>query len=256
MEWLIAAKPVVLLHAFPFSPEMWAPQVAELEGRYTVYAPALPGFGGREPGAASLEAWAEELGEALDDLGFEEAVFVGLSMGGYLAFRVWDLFPERVAGLVLADTRAQPDDAAGKAKRAELAARVRSEGTGVLVESFVPSVLGPGTLAAETEEKRAVVEWVERWVREADPEGVARALEALAARPDSRPLLGEIEVPTLVLVGEDDALTPPADARAMAAAIPDAELLILPGAGHMANLESPEAFNTALLGFLEKVYGG
>jgi 3-oxoadipate enol-lactonase len=177
-------------------------------------------------------------------------------MGGYLAFRIWDLFPERVAGLVFADTRAQADDAAGKSKRAELAARVRSEGMGVLVESFVPSLLGPDTRAAETEEKRAVLEWVERWVREADPEGVARALEALADRPDSRPLLSEIEVPTLVLVGEDDALTPPADARAIAAAIPDAELLILPGAGHMANLESPEAFNTALLGFLEKVYGG
>ncbi len=256
MEWLIAAKPVVFLHAFPFNPEMWAPQVAELEGRYSVYAPALPGFGGREPGAASLDAWAEELDETLDDLGFEEAVFVGLSMGGYLAFRIWDLFPDRVAGLVLADTRAQPDDEAGKAKRAELAARVRSGGTKVLIEDFVPAVLGNSTLAADSEEKRAVVEWLEHWVREADPEGVARALEALAARPDSRPLLDGIEAPTLVLVGEEDTLTPPDDARAIAAAIPDAEFLIVPEAGHMANLENPEAFNTALLGFLEKVYGG
>ncbi|WP_293173702.1 alpha/beta hydrolase [Oceanithermus sp.] len=256
MEWLIATKPVVLLHAFPFSPEMWSPQVAALEGRYSVFAPAMPGFGGREPGAASLEAWAEELVEALDDLGFEEAVFVGLSMGGYLAFRIWDLFPDRVAGLVLADTRAQPDDEVGKAKRAELAARVRAEGSGVLVADFVPAVLGETTLTSDDEERQEVRAWVERWVSEADPEGVARALEALAARPDSRPLLGEIEVPTLVLVGEEDTLTPPADARAIAAAIPYGELLIVPAAGHMANLENPEAFNTALLGFLEKVYGG
>ncbi|WP_457629558.1 alpha/beta fold hydrolase [Oceanithermus sp.] len=255
MEWLTCAKPVVLLHAFPFSPEMWSLQVTELEGRYSVFAPAMPGFGGREPGAASLEAWAEELAETLDNLGFDEAVFVGLSMGGYLAFRIWDLFPERVAGLVLADTRAQPDDGAGKARRAELAARVRAEGSRVLVEDFVPAVLGQTTLNSGDEERKAVRAWVERWVSEADPEGVARALEALAARPDSRPLLGEIEVPTLVLVGEEDTLTPPADARAIAAAVPDAEFLIVPEAGHMANLENPEAFNTALLGFLEKVYG-
>lgn len=256
MEWLSSARPVVLLHAFPLNPEMWSPQMAELEGRYSVYAPALPGFGGREPGPASLEAWAQELGEGLDTLGFDEAVFVGLSMGGYLAFRIWDLFPERVAGLVLADTRPQADDQAGKARRAQLAARVRAEGSGVLVESFVPALLGPDTRAGDSEERRAIAEWVERWVRDADPEGVARALEAMAARPDSQRLLGEIEVPTLVLVGEDDTLTPPADARAMAEAIPDAELLVLPGAGHLANLERPEAFNTALLGFLEKVYGG
>ncbi len=254
MDWLIASKPVVLLHAFPFNPGMWLPQIAELDGRYSLYAPALPGFGGREPGPANLQDWAGELNDVLDYLGFQEAVLVGLSMGGYLAFRMWELFPDRIVGLVLADTRAQPDDEEGKKKRAELAARVRAEGTEVLVDDFVPAVLSKSTLASSDEGKRAVVRSLETWVREADPEGVARALEALAGRPDSRPLLSEIDVPTLILVGEEDTLTPPEDARAMAAAIPDSEFLIIPGAGHMANLENPMAFNTALLGFLEKIY--
>ncbi len=255
MEWLIASKPIVFLHAFPFSPAMWSPQVAEFEGRYSVFAPAMPGFGGREAGPASLDEWAAELDRRLDEVGFEEAVFVGLSMGGYLALRMWDLFPDRFAGLVLADTRAQGDDAAGKAKRAELAAAVRRNGPEVLFEGFLPSLLGPSTQESEDEEKRAVADWVKQWIAEADSEGVARALEAMAARPDSRPLLAEIEAPTLVLVGEEDALTPPSDARAMAAAIPDAEMLIVPAAGHMSNVENPAAFNTALGGFLEKIYG-
>jgi len=255
MEWLMAAKPVVFLHAFPFSPEMWSLQVAALEGRYSVFAPAMPGLGGREPGPASLDEWAAELDERLDELGFEEAVFVGLSMGGYLAFRMWDLFPDRFAGLVLADTRAQNDDAAGLKKRAELAAAVREKGAEVLLEGFFPSVLGATTLAGATEERRAAAEWVREMILEADPEGIARALEAMAGRPDSRPLLPEIEVPTLVIVGEEDTLTPPADARTMAEAIPDAEMLIIPAAGHMSNIENPPAFNTALIGFVEKVYG-
>ncbi len=256
MEWLIAAKPVVFLHAFPFSPEMWSLQVGALAGDYSVFAPAMPGLGGREPGAASLDAWAAELDERLEELGIEEAVFVGLSMGGYLAFRMWDLFPERFAGLVLADTRAQADDEAGLARRAELAAAVRQKGAEVLLESFYPSVLGETTKAGKTEERRAAADWVREMILEADPEGIARALEAMAGRPDSRPLLGEIEVPTLVIVGEEDTLTPPSDAKEMAAAIPEAEMLIIADAGHMANIENPAAFNTALLGFVEKVYGG
>ncbi|WP_457630884.1 alpha/beta fold hydrolase [Oceanithermus sp.] len=256
MEWLIAAKPVVFLHAFPFSPEMWSLQVAALEGRYSVFAPAMPGLGGREPGPASLDAWAAELDERLEEVGIDEAVFVGLSMGGYLAFRLWDLFPDRFAGLVLADTRAEADDEAGLARRAELAAAVREKGAGVLLESFYPSVLGETTRTSQDEERRAAADWVREMILEADPEGIARALEAMAGRPDSRPLLPEIEVPTLVIVGEEDTLTPPEQAREMAAAIPEAELLIIGGAGHMANIENPGAFNTALLGFVEKVYGG
>ncbi len=255
MEWLIAAKPVVFLHAFPFSPEMWSLQVAALEGRYSVFAPAMPGLGGREPGPASLDAWAAELDERLEEVGIDEAVFVGLSMGGYLAFRLWDLFPDRFAGLVLADTRAEADDEAGLARRAELAAAVREKGAGVLLESFYPSVLGETTRTSQDEERRAAADWVREMILEADPEGIARALEAMAGRPDSRPLLPEIEVPTLVIVGEEDTLTPPEQAREMAAAIPEAELLIIGGAGHMANIENPGAFNTALLGFVEKVYG-
>jgi 3-oxoadipate enol-lactonase len=220
---------------------MWDAQVKLVE-RHPVLVPDILGY-------ESLEAAAAEVLLAMDDRGWDKAIFVGLSMGGYTMFRLWNLASERCAGMVLADTRATPDTPKSKATRTEQAARIRREGMG-----FYPEVLLPSHLGKTTREQRPeLVERVRRFQLAADPEQTARSLGALAARPDSVPLLGGINVPTLVLVGEEDTITPPADARQMAHAIPDSRMLIVPEAGHMSNLENPGAFNTALLGFLAEL---
>ncbi|MDP2957837.1 MAG: alpha/beta fold hydrolase [Longimicrobiales bacterium] len=237
--------PVVFLHAFPLNAAMWTRQAEALAPR-RVLTPHFPGFGGRPPGDADLDAFARAVLRDMDEAGIGRAVVVGLSMGGYVALRLHALAPERVAGLVLADTRAGDDDEAGRARRADQAARARREGLGWLADAMVPALLGETT----RRERPDVVARVRDLVAQAHPEGVARALEAMSGRPDSVPRLSEIRVPVLVVVGEEDTLTPPAESRKIAEGVPDGRLVVLPGAGHLANLEAPEAFNAALEGWV------
>lgn len=237
--------PVVFLHAFPLNGTMWARQLEALAPRRTL-APHFPGFGGRPPGEATLDAFARAALADMDAAGIGEAVVVGLSMGGYTAFRLHALAPDRVAALVLADTRAGADDEAGRAKRTDQAARARREGVGWLADALVPALLGETTRRGRAD----VVEQVRALVAQADAEGVARALEAMRGRPDSTPDLARIRVPVLALVGEEDTLTPPAEAKKIAEGVSDGRLVVLPGAGHLANLEAPEAFDAALREFV------
>ncbi|MFN3391219.1 MAG: alpha/beta fold hydrolase [Meiothermus ruber] len=233
--------PVVFLHAFPYSPAMWAGQLEVVKG-HPVLSPDILGF-------ESLESAAAHVLVEMDNLGWQKAVFVGLSMGGYVIFRLWNLEPERFAGMVLADTRATPDTPEGARLRLEQAERIRREGM-----QFFPEATLKGHLGATTHARRPeLVAQVRQAQLEADPSRVAKSLEALARRPDSVPLLSSITVPALVLVGEEDTLTPPSDARQMATQIPDSRMLILPEAGHLSNLENPKAFNTALRGFLAEL---
>jgi len=237
--------PVVFLHAFPLSARMWRAQVEALANR-TVLAPDFPGFGGRAPGSPELEHFARVVLADMDAAGIREAVVVGLSMGGYVAFRLHALAQERVAGMVLADTRSTADDETGRVRRTDQAARARAEGLGWLPEAFLPALLGETT----RRERPAVVEAVREIMADADPEGVARALEAMRGRPDSTPELGKIRVPVLALVGEEDPPTAVEESRSIARGVTDGRLVVIPGAGHLSNLEAPEAFNEALVGFL------
>ena len=237
--------PVVFLHAFPLNPSMWYPQLGPL-GNRTILTPAFPGFGGRSPGNPSLQDFADGVLDDMKAAGIREAVFVGLSMGGYVAFRLYELAPERFRGLVLADTRAGADDEAGREKRSAQAARARDEGLDWLPEALLPALLGETT----RKDRPMVVEDVRRMMNAADPEGVARALEAMRERPDSTHLLEKIQVPTLVLCGEEDTLTPVSEARSMAGKLPRSKLAVIPSAGHLANLENPKGFNQQLLEFL------
>ncbi|NJD20119.1 MAG: alpha/beta fold hydrolase [Gemmatimonadetes bacterium] len=237
--------PVVFLHAFPLNAAMWTRQAEPLAPRQAL-APHFPGFGARPPGEATLDAFARAVLADMDAAGIGRAVLVGLSMGGYTAFRMHALAPARVAGLVLAATRAGADDEAGRAKRTDQAARARREGIGWLADAMLPGLLGETT----RRERPDVVAHVRSLVAQADAEGVARAQEAMRERPDSFPRLGEIRVPTLVIVGEEDTLTPPAEARRIADGVKEARLVVLPGAGHLANLEKPEAFNAVVADFL------
>jgi pimeloyl-ACP methyl ester carboxylesterase len=242
-------RPLVLLHAFPLARGMWRPQVAAFAPAYRVLAPDLRGFGGTTPfdGSPSVDQMADDVAELLDAVAIAGPVVLGgLSMGGYVALAFVRRHAGRLRGLILADTRADADSREGKANRDRLIVFARSHPVGDVVGEVLPKLLGDTTRARRPE----VVEEVRRMASVQSAEGIIGALQALRDRPNSTPLLAGIRVPTLVLVGSEDVLTPPAVAQAMAAAIPDARLARIEWAGHLANLEQPEAFNVALRSYL------
>jgi len=241
---------VLLLHAFPLGLFMWEPQVAALAATHRVVRFDARGFGGSPAGEGPLtmEAIADDGAALLDHLGIEKAVVAGCSMGGYAALAFVRRHPRRLAGLVLLDTRAGADTEEAKANRAALAAKVLAAGASAAVEAFLPKLLGETT---QREQPQLAARLRER-ILATSPQGIANALHGLAARADSRDVLATIAVPTLVLVGAEDVLTPPSEAEALAAAIPGARLAVIPGAGHLANLENPRAVNVALRAFLDR----
>lgn len=248
-----AGLPVLLLHAFPLPGAMWDDQIAALAGSYRLIVPDLSGFGASQgvppDGVCRMSDLAADAVALLDQLEIGRAVIVGLSMGGYAALALAEGAPERLRALVLADTRAGADSDEARQRRIETARKVLEEGTGFLAETLPPKLLGPAT----REKRPEVVTRVERMIREAPPAGVAAAQRGMAQRPDRTRVLPGLDVPVLILVGEDDELTPPAEARAMEREIRGAELVTIPEAGHLANLERPEAFNEALDGFLRRL---
>jgi 3-oxoadipate enol-lactonase len=225
---------------------MWTHQLAALRDR-KVLTPRFPGFGGRASDGESLDDFADAVLSDMDAADIERAVVVGLSMGGYVAFRLHAKSPERVAALVMADTKATGDDQAARAKRTEQAARARRDGVEWLVEAMIPVLLGKTTRARRPE----VEEMVRSMIADADAEGVARALLAMRDRPDSSQQLADIRVPVLAIVGEEDEVTPPSAARQIADGVADGRLIVIPGAGHLSNLEDASAFNRALTSFLD-----
>jgi 3-oxoadipate enol-lactonase len=239
---------VLFLHAFPLGLAMWEPQVTALRGQYRVLRFDARGFGGSPPGDGllSMERIADDASALLDHLGVGQAVVCGLSMGGYAALALARRHPGRLRGLVLADTRAAADTPEGRQNRATVAEKVLREGAGAAAEAFVPKLLG----ATTQRDRPAVVTQVREMILGNPPRGIADALAGLAARADSTPTLKEIRVPTLVVCGEEDALTPPADAETLQQGIAGSRKVLLPRAGHLSNLEDPDAFNRALLGFL------
>jgi 3-oxoadipate enol-lactonase len=244
--------PLLLLHAFPLSRRMWRPQLAGLADSCRLLAPDLPGFGGSTPWPAAtcrMEDMAAAAVARLDEAGVAAAVVCGLSMGGYVALALYEIFRERVRGLVLADTRAAADDEAGRGRRLESARAVESGGPpalAALASSLVPRLIAPRTRTARTE----LVAWLHQEIAAAPPAGVAAAQRGMAERPDRTHLLPHIAVPTLVVVGEEDEITPPAESVVLRDRIPGARLVTVAGAGHLSSLEQPAAWNAALREFL------
>ena len=239
---------VLFLHAFPLGLAMWDDQVVALAATHQVIRFDARGFGGSPPGDGllSMERIADDAVALLDQLGVGQSVVCGCSMGGYAAFAMMRRHPERVRALVLQDTRAGADQPAARANRTALAEQVLKEGAQAAADAFLLRLLGGTT----QRDRPQLVEKVRQIILGTSPRGIADALIGLASRADSTPTLREIRVPTLVAVGEEDVLTPPSEAEAMVQAIPGASLAIIPRAGHLSNLENPEAFNQALLGFL------
>ena len=249
-------SPVVLLvHAFPLNRSMWDPQLGPLRARARVIAPDLRGFGASEagpPGPLTMDQHADDLAALLDHLGVREPViYCGLSMGGYVGFAFWRRHRERVRALVLADTRATADSPEARQDRLAMAAKAEEAGSAQpAIEAMLPRLFSP-SLRPEATPRRQV----EAMMAGTAARAVADGQRGLAARPDSLGLLPTLAVPALVLVGEHDVLTPPSEAERMAAALPNARLGVVPQAGHLSNLENPDAFTRALLAFVGRVAG-
>jgi 3-oxoadipate enol-lactonase len=240
--------PVVLVHAWPLNAGMWLDQAKALAPRRVV-AVDLMGFGRSDapddPSAYSMTVYARQVAAVIESLGAEAVVLGGLSLGGYVLFALLRSAPQLAAALVLADTRAEPDAPENITRRTRQQAQVRAGRKAELIDELTATLPSKRTIGEKPEVIARIKELMDN-----PPAGIVGALEALKTRPDSRPLLPKIAVPTLVVVGEDDAVTPVDAARAMSEAIPSADLAVIPAAGHLSNLEGPDAFNDALVRFL------
>lgn len=246
--------PLVLLHAFPYDRAMWRPQCEALSGGHRILAFDLPGLGETPlpAGGWTVDEAADAVVETLDGLGLAEPVTLGgLSMGGYVALAFARRHPQRLRGLILADTRAEPDSPEAKAGRAKTIELVKAEGAAAVFEDAMPKQLSEHTRSQRPD----VVAEARRIAGRQSVEGITAALAALRDRPDARPGLAAIGVPTLVLVGADDVVTPPAAAQVLADGIRGATLVTLPTAGHLSNLETPDVFTAAVREFLTGVTG-
>lgn len=245
-------RPVVLLHAFPLSAEMWSAQHAGLGSRARLVTPHQRGFGGTPLGDArpSLDVVADDVAALLDELGIARAVVGGLSMGGYVAMAFLRRHPDRVAGIVLADTKGGPDPEPAAANRRRIADELERTGSSeVLVEKVYPPLLAETTRTEHPD----LADRVRADIASAAPAAAAWAQRAMAERPDSFDTLRAVTVPALVVVGEEDALAPVVEAQAMVDALPDAELVTVRRAGHLSAVEAPAAFNAAVIGFLDRL---
>ena len=242
--------PIVLLHAFPLDRSMWAPQVGALVRQGRCLAPDLRGFGSTTAAPPyGMDQYADDVAALMDKLDIDPAVVVGLSMGGYIAFALWRRHRARVRALVLADTRAGADTDEGREKRRRLIEVAQSRGSSTIADLQIASMVG-----ATTRERRPeVAETIRAMMAAAPVEGIVGALDAMIARPDSTSTLATIEVPTLIMVGDEDTLTPPAESQSMRAQIRGSRLEVISEAGHICNLERPSAFNHVLSEFVEGV---
>ncbi|MFF1378294.1 alpha/beta fold hydrolase [Streptomyces sp. NPDC058308] len=238
---------LVLLHGHPFDRSMWSPQRTALAATHRVITPDLRGYGESTvvPGTTGFATFAADLAALLDHLGVREFALGGLSMGGQIVMECYRLFPERITGLLLADTFPAAETPEGKAARNALADRLLAEGMKGYADEVRDKMVAPYNTEASAR--------VHRMMLAAPPEGAAAALRGRAERPDYRALLTRADVPSLVVVGRDDTYTPVSDAEAMHAALPDSALHVVESAAHMPNLERPDVFNSALRTWLARI---
>ncbi|MSP60077.1 MAG: alpha/beta fold hydrolase [Myxococcales bacterium] len=236
--------PLLLLHAFPLDRRMWEPLARQIERTVRVVALDFRGLG-ESTGIGTIEGYADDAARLLDHLEIKRATVGGLSMGGYAALAFARRHPDRMAGLLLADTRSAADSTEGRAGRDLAIGRVVREGAAGFVEEFVPRLVAPG--------KRHALDLALAIAGLQSTDGVASALAALRDRPDATPGLAAIRVPTMVVVGALDALTPPSDSRKLQNAIAGADLFEIAGAGHLSAIEEPDAFAAAVTSLMERI---
>ncbi|MBX3444292.1 MAG: alpha/beta fold hydrolase [Planctomyces sp.] len=246
------SPPLLLVHGFPLDHTMWRRQIDDLATTFRVIAPDLRGYGASSvtPGTSSMRQFADDLAGLLDALGVvEPIVFCGLSMGGSIGWQFLQHHRPRVRAMIVCDARAAADAPEGVRTREQLAERVRREGTGFLPETLMPRLFAPATFEHQPQtiaDTRAVIV-------NTDPEGVASGALGLGSRPDVTAWLPQVDVPTLLIVGEGDKISTVDEMRSIAEAIPGSEFVVIPGAGHMAPLEQPVLVNEAIRRFLSRV---
>ena len=242
--------PVVLLHGFPFNRSMWREQAEVLREKHRVVTPDLLGHGETSvTETATMEEMAQTVAVLLDEMKLERVILGGLSMGGYVTFAFYRLFPQRVRALILADTRPQADSEEGRRGREEMAQRALNEGMEAIAEMMLPKALAPATIKGNHE----AVARVREMITKTRPEGAAAASRGMAVRRDQSDMLSQISARTLIIVGSEDTLTPPADSKRMQREISGSRLEVIEGAGHVSNIERPADFNRALVNFLDTV---
>jgi pimeloyl-ACP methyl ester carboxylesterase len=244
-----SGPPVILLHPFPVHHEFWNPIVPVLSSRYRLIVPDLRGHGDSEigQGPASMEKHACDLARLLDGASVAKAAFVGVSIGGYILFEFWRQFRARVNALVLCDTKPQADAAEARSNRLKVAADVLEQGTDPFIESMIPKLLGRTTLSTRPD----LGDGARRMMRKMSPEDVSLVQRGMAERPDSVADLKTINVPALIVIGDEDILATPADGELMRQHIAGSQLKIIPKAGHFAPWEQPEAVGPLLRQFLD-----
>lgn len=251
--------PVIFLHAFPLNRHMWDGELTALlaEERFRLVALDWRGFGESDiasestphPPISTMELLADDVAGLMDSLGIQKAILCGLSMGGYVAFAFLRKYQQRLAGLILADTRPAADTPEAQANRENVARIAETQGTGAIADLQVPRLISDYTRRHHPEVEARIRQMIDA----ATPEGIAAASRGMARRPDSTELLAAISCPTLVIEGEQDALIPPAEAQGYASRIPDAQFVLIPRAGHLSNLEQPGAFIQVISGFLRSI---
>jgi 3-oxoadipate enol-lactonase len=241
--------PVALLHPFPASHELWQPAAQALTSRYRVILPDLRAHGASEPGEgpATMEKHASDLARVLDDAEVGRAAVAGVSIGGYVLFEFWRRYRGRVASLAFIDTKAQPDNDQARANRLQSAAEVLEKGVEPFLDGLIPKLLGETTRRSRPD----LVDSARKLMLKMSPQDINLVQRGMAERPDSVPTLKTINVPALVVVGDEDTLSTTADAELMRQNIPDAQMKVIPRAGHYAVWEQPEDAGKVLRQFLD-----
>jgi pimeloyl-ACP methyl ester carboxylesterase len=244
--------PVVLLHPFPCHHELWKPAARALESRYRLILPDLRGHGesGIGKGPATMEKHAADLVRVLDDAKVGRAVFAGNSIGGYVLFEFWRKFRGRVAGLILCNTKAQPDNPEARANRLRVADEVMERGTEFFAESQLPRLMGETTRHSRPD----LVEGARKMMLKMSPEDIAMVQRGMAERPDSVPALKTVNVPTLIITGDEDTLTGVPDAELMRQQIQGSTLKVVAKAGHYSPWEQAEEIGRMLRQFVDELY--
>lgn len=243
--------PVIFIHAFALNQTMWKEQVAALKNNYRCITLDLRGFGHSDVAGetSSMDTLAGDINELMKALAIDQAVLVGLSMGGYITFAFYRNFPQSVRALVFADTRATADSEEAKANRLQSAEKALREGAAAIADDTTPKLLGDTTLSNNAE----LVKLVHSIQASNPPAGIAAAQRGMAARVDSTDILSQINCPVLVIVGSEDKLTPQAEAEVIHKGIDNSKLLVIDNAGHLSNMEAPDEFNKAVKEFLESL---
>jgi len=246
-----SGRPVILLHGYPFNRTLWERQVAVLRENFRVITPDLRGFGESETAdePVTMMRMAEDIARLMNALDIPRAIIGGLSMGGYVVLAFYKQFPERVDALVLADTRPQADTEEGQHLRAKQREQILRDGMAETAHSMLPKLLTPESISTRPD----LVKHIQDMIMGTKPAGAAAALMAMAGREDQTELLSQIAVPTLIVVGREDPITPVQDSQLMHERIAHSRLVVLEDAAHVSNLEQVDSFNGVLKSFCKKL---